>query len=101
MPPLILLKKRVFNLLLCKNSLLKLYNSVFSQHVERFVALTSKAAECAVGYQNRHQFILNKMAACKKVPTSARKDDFVNLVKNKDLKKLKNVKKKLCTSTDE
>ena len=72
-----------------------------SQHVERFVALTSKAAENAVGYQNRHQYILNKMAACKKVPTSARKDDFVNLVKNKDLKKLKNVKKKLCTSTDE
>ena len=69
-----------------------------SQHVERFVALTSKAAECAVGYQNRHQYILNKMVACKKVPTSARKDDFVNLVKKKDLK---NVKKKLCKSTDE
>ena len=65
-----------------------------SQHVERFVALTSKAAECAVGYEQRHQWILNKMATCKKVPTSARKDDFVNLAKQKDVGK---VKKKLCT----
>ena len=62
--------------------------------------MTSKAAECAVGYEKRHQYILNKMAACKKVPTSARKEDFVNLVKSNS-KDLKNVKKKLCKSTDE
>ena len=58
------------------------------------MALTSKAAECAVGYENRHQYILNKMAACRSVPTSATKDDFVNLAKQKNVEK---VKKKLCT----
>ena len=65
-----------------------------SQHVERFVALTSKAAEHAIGYKGRHQWILNHVAASKKVPTSAKKDDFVHLAKQKNIEK---VKKKLCT----
>ena len=38
-----------------------------SQHVERLVALTSKAAEYTIGYQNRHQWILNKINATKKL----------------------------------
>ena len=65
-----------------------------SQHIERFVALTSKAAEYTIGYQNRHQYILNKVAVTKKIPTSATKDVYVNLVNNTDRD---NVKKKLCT----
>ena len=69
-----------------------------SQHVERFVALVSKAAEHASGYKNRHQWILNHVAASKKIPTSAKKDDFINLVRQKNVE---TAKKKLCTSIDE
>ena len=39
-----------------------------SQHVERFVALTSIAAANAIGYQNRHHWILNKMKAVEMLP---------------------------------
>ena len=69
-----------------------------SQHIERFVALVSKAAEHASGYKNRHQWILNHVAASKKIPTSAKKDDFINLVRQKNVE---TAKKKLCTSIDE
>ena len=65
-----------------------------SQHIERYVALTSKAAEYTIGYHNRHQWIINKVAATKKIPTSATKDVYVNLVNDIDKDK---VKKKLCT----
>ena len=61
--------------------------------------MVSKAAEHAIGYKNRHQWILNHIAASKKIPTSAKKDDFINLVKQK--KDVQKVKKKLCTGTDE
>ena len=69
-----------------------------SQHVERLVALTSKAAEYTIGYQNRHQWILNKINATKKIPTSSTKEDYINLVKNQNIEK---VKKKLCTESSE
>ena len=69
-----------------------------SQNIERLVALTSKAAEHTIGYQNRHQWILNKIAATKKIPTSSKKDDYINLVEDHNRDK---VKKKICTeSTD-
>ena len=61
--------------------------------MERFVALTSKAAEYTVGYQNRHQWILNKEAATKKIPTSSKKEDYINLVNIGDRE---TAKKKLC-----
>ena len=67
---------------------------LFSQHIERIVALTSMAAEHTIGYQNRHQYILNKIAATKKIPTSSKKEDYINLVQDHCREK---VKKKLCT----
>ena len=73
-------------------------SSFSSQHIERFVALTSKAAERAIGYTNRHRWILNHVASSKKIPTSAKKEDFINLVKQKEVEK---VKKKICTGNDE
>ena len=82
----------------CNNC--KIYFLLYSQHIERFVALTSKAAEHAAGYKQRHQWILNHIAASKKIPTSAKKDDFINLVKPKEVQ-VQKVKKKLCTGTDE
>ena len=70
-----------------------------SQHVERFVALTSKAAEHAIGHQKRHRWILNKMKATKQIPiASAKKEDFF---KATDVTKREKVKKKLCTGKAE
>ena len=70
-----------------------------SQHVERFVALTSKAAEHAIGHQNRHRWILNKMKSTKQIPiASAKKEDFF---KAADATKRETAKKKLCTEKNE
>ena len=54
-----------------------------SQAVERFVYLTSKAGENAVGFHGRHVWILNLMESVEKIPTDARKEDFIKLVKQK------------------
>ena len=90
-----------------KNYILNLYSQITftnelvfccSQNVERFVALTSKAAEYTIGYTNRHQWILNKVNATKKIPTSSKKEDYINLVTNDDRNK---VKKKLCVEKKE
>ena len=63
------------------------------------MALTSKAAEHAIGHQKRHRWILNKMKATKQIPiASAKKEDFF---KATDATKREKVKKKLCTGKTE
>ena len=51
-----------------------------SQHVERNVALTSKAAAAEIGYQNRHAHIINMAASCAEIPTRATKSSFHDLL---------------------
>ena len=59
-----------------------------SQHVERFVSLTSLAAENAIGEDNRHCWILNKVETTSKNPLKSPKNHYVNQV-NKDKEKVK------------
>ena len=56
-----------------------------SQHVERWVGITSEAAKCAVGHDRRHHWILNKVKTCEAVPTNFKKSHWslASKVKNK------------------
>ena len=73
-----------------------------SQHVERFVSLTSEAGKHAVGHDSRHFWILNKMEATSKIPTTATKGDFLAIQGQQELHmKREMVKKKLCFDKDE
>ena len=74
-----------------------------SQHVERFVSLTSEAGKHAVGQENRHFWILNKMEATSKIPTTATKGDFLAIQDQEQEFHVKRekVKKKLCFDENE
>ena len=50
-----------------------------SQHVERFVYLTSLASQNVVGHEKREAYILNKVESTSKIPTSATKEDWKRL----------------------
>ena len=55
-----------------------------SQAVERYVYLTSQAAESVVGDDKRNQFIINKDYQAQRLPKEPTKNDLVQLVQ-KDL----------------
>ena len=51
-----------------------------SQHVERFVYLTTLAHLKSIGYERAHQWILNKQTSTKKYPINSTKKHFIDLI---------------------
>ena len=53
---------------------------VHSQHVERWVYLTSQAYQKCIGYERSHQWLLNKMKSCEELSIKCTKEDFIKLL---------------------
>ena len=60
-----------------------------SQHVERFVSLTSQAAQNAIGEDNRHCWMLNKVQTTSQNPLKSPKNHYVNQVIIEEKEKVK------------
>ena len=51
-----------------------------NQNVERIVYLTSQASDNAIGYENRHHWLINKEISAEKIPTEFNKQHFIDLL---------------------
>ena len=55
-----------------------------SQHVERFVYLTTQAGQAVIGQEARDGWVLNKAESASKIPSKSTKGDWVNLLDEKE-----------------